>query len=83
MRKVAWSFAAVPLLMLSAIPSAEAATSSWNLCTILPILCRGNDPGPSTGGPSSSVPEPATMALFASGLGALGMSVYRRRKKSS
>lgn len=32
------------------------------------------------GGPSSSVPEPATLALFAAGLGALGFALGRRRK---
>lgn len=33
--------------------------------------------------PGASVPEPATLALFAAGLGALGFALGRRRKKST
>jgi len=72
MKKLLWVLAAAPVLMATTVSTAYALET----CKQVPAWCSdgGND------GRQSSVPEPATLALFASGIGALGVSIYRRRK---
>ena len=43
----------------------------------------GNDLPPGFGGPTPAVPLPATLPLFASGLGALGLLGWRRKKATA
>jgi hypothetical protein len=78
-KKVALIAGAVSVLLLAGAPHADAAVT----CKYIPKMCVTQPPGqdgPSSGGPVG-VPEPATLALFGSGLAALGVAVVRRRRK--
>jgi len=48
-------------------------------CAFAPAACPGHPGGP---GPQD-VPEPATLTVFAAGLGLLGLAAYRRRVRAS
>jgi PEP-CTERM motif len=82
MRKSLWILAAAPLLMLLAVPSAQAFATCKQISSMCPAEFGDRDaPYENPGRRDAQVPEPATIALFASGLGALGMSLFRRRKR--
>jgi hypothetical protein len=64
---------AAPVVMLVGLQTASAA--EW-YCSFLPWLCQA--PG-NPGGPSS-VPEPATIALLATGAAVYGAKFLRRSR---
>jgi hypothetical protein len=65
---------ATPVVMLVGLQSASAA--EW-YCSILPWLCQA--PG-TPGGGGASVPEPATLALLATGAVVYGAKFLRRSR---
>ena len=69
---ISWIFAAaVPMLLLGAGPAHAGIT-----CKYIPGMCPEGDDPPR----HASVPEPATLALLATGFGAAGFAAWRRRK---
>lgn len=80
MKRVALIAGAFAVLMFAGAPHADAAVT----CKYIPNLCPAEPPqggGPGGGHGPVGVPEPATLALFGSGIAALGIAVIRRRKR--
>jgi hypothetical protein len=70
------------------VPNLAGFTFASDICTSVNATTGKCNPGALTGNvtassPNASVPEPATLALFAAGLGALGFALGRRRTKSA
>lgn len=70
------------------VQNADGFIFGSDICTSVDAKTDKCNQGALTGNitastPGASVPEPATLALFAAGLGALGFALGRRRAKSS
>ncbi len=63
--------AAIPLLILGTSPAEAGITCTW-----IKGMCPPDPPTRSV-----SVPEPATLALLATGFGAAGFAAWRRRAR--
>jgi hypothetical protein len=73
-KKLSIALSSGALLMVLGLSSAHAAAT----CKMIPQFCPPIEQD--NGGPSE-VPEPATIALLAAGVGALGLRAYRRNKQ--
>ncbi len=60
----------------------SSAANAGVTCQYIPGMCPpvSDNGGGGGGGSSHPVPEPATLALLASGIGAVGFALRRRRK---